>query len=31
MKATINDLRYRMRDVLKALDSNEEVEFVIAF
>jgi hypothetical protein len=25
MKATIVDLRYRMRDVLKALDRNEEV------
>lgn len=28
MKATIVDLRYRMRDVLKALDRNEEVEIL---
>lgn len=26
MKASIVDLRYHMRDVLKALDRNEEVE-----
>jgi len=25
MKATVVDLRYRMRDVLKALDRNEDV------
>jgi hypothetical protein len=28
MKATIVDLRYRMREVLKALDRNEEVEIL---
>ncbi len=28
MKATIVDLRYRMRDVLKALERNEEVEIL---
>jgi len=26
MKATVADLRYRMKDVLKALESNEDVE-----
>lgn len=28
MKATIVDLRYRMREVLKALERNEEVEIL---
>jgi hypothetical protein len=28
MKASIVDLRYRMRDVLKALERNEEVEIL---
>ena len=28
MKATVVDLRYRMNDVLKALDRNEEVEIL---
>ena len=28
MKATIVDLRYRMNDVLKALERNEEVEIL---
>ena len=28
MKATIVDLRYRMKDVLKALERNEQVEIL---
>ena len=28
MKATVVDLRYRMKDVLKALDRNEEVSIL---
>ena len=28
MKATVVDLRYRMKDVLKALDRNEEVKIL---
>ena len=28
MKATIVDLRYRMKDVLKALDRNEDVQIL---
>ena len=28
MKASIVDLRYKMRDVLKALDKNEQVEIL---
>ncbi len=28
MKATVVDLRYRMNDVLKALDRNEDVEIL---
>ena len=28
MKATVVDLRYRMSDVLKALDRNEDVEIL---
>ena len=28
MKASIVDLRYKMRDVLKALDKNEQIEIL---